>query len=177
MTQQGCGLRGRTKGLILGISLRFMFPSAPAKPTQRSQTRRGRGGEEQHQTNTQTRTVGRRFLPHLCGQNVGFNRIPGQLIRVGNGEPPSSALLVQEGIRGLRALGARRRPVTLAGSPVNETPVLVPGRQRAVMQLLTKTLPCRRTAGGAQRKGRSPSHWGKAWLFQSQLFLKYIEVL
>lgn len=120
------------------------FPSASAKSIRRPPTRTGVGNGRQPKTHTEMPTVGRCFLPHFCGQNVGFNRIPRQLIRVGYGEPPPPALLVQEGIRGLGALGARCRPFTLAEASVHETPVLVPGRQPTVTQGLTKTLP---TAG------------------------------
>ena len=68
------------------------------------------------------------FLSHFCGQNIGFHRIPRQLIRISDSKSPSPAFLIQEGIGGLGSLRTRQWLFTLADSSITSTPVLLPGR-------------------------------------------------
>lgn len=87
-------------------------------------------------------TVGWCLPSHFCGQNIGFHRIPGQLIGICNGKSASLALLVQEGVRGLGTLAHRQRLLTLTVSSVAETHILIPGRQCVVIREFTEQLSC-----------------------------------
>lgn len=97
--------------------------------------------------NTQLRTIRWRFLSHFCGQNIGFHGIARQLIRIRNGESPSPAFLVQEGIRGLGTLRTRLWLFTFTES-INRTPILFPAGWKAIIKLLTKILSNKRIIRG-----------------------------
>ena len=115
------------------------LPCKSAKFIQQSQIRKGEG----KRTNTPQRTVRWRFLSHLCRQNVGFHGIARQLIRIRDGESPSPAFLVQEGIGGLGTLRTRLWLFTFTES-VNRTPILFPAGWKAIIKLLTKILSNKR---------------------------------
>ena len=93
--------------------------------------------------NTQQCTIRWRFLSHFRGQNIGFHGIARQLVRIRDGESPSPAFLVQEGIGGLGTLRTRLWLFTFAES-VNRTPILFPAGWKAIIKLLTKILSNKR---------------------------------
>lgn len=154
MIQQGFTWERWIKVSYLEFHWGLCFPQITLQvcqihPTVPNKEGGGEGSENkwQNKTNTQKCTMRRCFLSHFCGQNIGFHRIPGQLIRISDGKSPSSALLVQEGIWGLWALRTRQGLFTLTESSIKKTPVLIPGRQWAIIKLLTKILSYRWITG------------------------------
>lgn len=107
------------------------------------QIRKGRGrrrASKQGMMRAGELAIGRSLPSHLCRQNIGSHRIPGQLVGICDGESAPLALLVQEGVRGLGTLAPRQRLFTLTVSSVAETHVLIPGRQCVGIRGFTEQL-------------------------------------